>query len=74
MNDDSVVEESIKLGSEISKFSLPVLISCKDSILKGNYRLNVLRTQHVLAHELGLSDGLEYERKAFHSTFALVIY
>lgn len=34
--DDKLVEEAIKLGKEISQFSLPALISCKESILKGN--------------------------------------
>lgn len=31
-----------------------------------------MMTHCVLAQELGLSNGLEYERKLFHSTFSLV--
>ena len=71
--DDILVDESIKLAGEISNFSLPTLLSCKESILNGNSWIYSLILT-VLAHEVGLSNGIEYERKAFHSTFNLVFY
>lgn len=41
-----VVTESLKLGQEIAKYSLPALILCKDSIQKGIYKNNF--TQSII--------------------------
>lgn len=69
-----LVDEAIKLGKEISKFSLPVLLSCKESILKGTIHSRKIAhySTLIVAEDLGLSQGVDYERKLFHSTFALV--
>ena len=39
-----VVKEALKLGKEISSYSLPALISCKDAISKGIrfYEVNII--------------------------------
>ena len=44
--DDIVVSESLKLAEEIAKYSLPALISCKDSIQKG--KLKIFLVPHLL--------------------------
>lgn len=53
-----LVEESLKLAREISQFSLPVIMMCKEAV--------------SMAFEVPLSKGLDFERRLFHSTFALV--
>jgi hypothetical protein len=69
--DEVLLTESLNLGYEISKYSLNSLILCKEAILKGIFSKQHSKLYFV-AQDIGLSDGLEYERKIFHSTFALV--
>ena len=72
-DDDKLVEETISLAQEISKYSLASLMACKEAISKSkcisyNASINI----HYLGEDLPLSLGVDYERKLFHSTFALV--
>jgi len=53
---DTLVEESLKLGERIAKNSPLILRLCKEAVNK--------------SQELSLSDGLDYERRLFHATFA----
>jgi len=53
---DQTVEAATKLATEIAAFSKPVVAMAKESVNQ--------------AYELGLNDGLKYERKLFYSTFA----
>lgn len=54
---DKLEEEAISMAKDIAKFSLPVAASCKECV-------NV-------AYESSLTEGLRFERRAFHATFAL---
>ena len=51
-----LMEESMKTAETIAAKSLPALMMCKESINR--------------AHETGLSEGLLFERRQFHSLFA----
>ena len=48
---------ALKMAGEIAAFSAPVVTICKESINK--------------AYESSLAEGVTFERRAFHSTFAL---
>eukprot|EP01133_Synstelium_polycarpum_P007978 gene7978-9373_t len=54
---DQVLDEAKSIAAEIGCLSLPIILTAKDSINR--------------AYELPLHEGLNYERKSFHSTFAL---
>ena len=49
--------EALGLANKIASFSLPVVLKIKESINR--------------AYESSLTDGLAFERREFHATFAL---
>jgi enoyl-CoA hydratase len=53
----SLLDEAKKLAAKICSMSRPVVMMCKDAVNR--------------AHELGLQEGIGYEQRLFHSTFAL---
>lgn len=53
---EHLVEEALKMGRKISAQSRPIVIMAKDVVNQ--------------AFETGLQDGLKFERRVFHSTFA----
>ncbi|TNV76372.1 hypothetical protein FGO68_gene14012 [Halteria grandinella] len=53
---ESLVEEALKMGRKIAAQSRPITIMAKDVVNQ--------------AFETGLQDGLKFERRVFHSTFA----
>jgi enoyl-CoA hydratase len=53
---DKLLDEALAAASTIAAMSLPVVMMIKDSINR--------------AYESTLSDGVQYERRLFHSTFA----
>ncbi|KAJ3127184.1 putative enoyl-CoA hydratase, mitochondrial [Nowakowskiella sp. JEL0407] len=55
--DDQVVEESIKAAETIASYSMPVVMMAKEAVNK--------------AYETTLKEGLDFERRMFHATFAL---
>ncbi|MBL42901.1 MAG: enoyl-CoA hydratase [Rhodospirillaceae bacterium] len=57
IRDEDLISEAIKTAEEIANLSLPSLFLAKESV---NY-----------AYNSSLSQGIEYERKLFHSTFSL---
>lgn len=54
---DSLLEEAMKLADKIASFSGPVSMKVKESVSK--------------SYEMTLTEGLMFERREFHSTFAL---
>jgi enoyl-CoA hydratase len=54
---DQLMEETLKAAQTIAGYSLPVVMMVKESVNR--------------AYESSLSEGLLFERRAFHSTFAL---
>ena len=54
---DKVEAEALALAAKIASFSLPVVLKIKESINR--------------AYESSLSEGLLFERREFHATFAL---
>lgn len=54
---DQLLDATMETAAKIAAFSLPVVMMVKESINR--------------AFESGLSEGLLFERRAFHSTFAL---
>ena len=54
---DSLLDEAMKLAEKIASFSAPVSMKVKESVNK--------------AYEMTLTEGLMFERREFHSTFAL---
>jgi enoyl-CoA hydratase len=54
---DKLLEETMALAAKIASFSLPVIMKIKEAINR--------------AYESSLADGLLFERREFHSTFAL---
>ena len=53
---DKLLDEALAAGAIIASMSLPVAMMIKDSINR--------------AYESTLGDGVQYERRLFHSTFA----
>ncbi len=53
---ESLMEEAMKLASQIASMSLPIVMMAKESVNR--------------AYETTLSEGLLFERRLFHSTFA----
>ena len=51
-----LLEDALKIGEKIADFSLPAVMSAKESVLQ--------------AFETPLDAGLKYERRLFHATFA----
>ncbi|NVK19797.1 MAG: enoyl-CoA hydratase [Methylocystaceae bacterium] len=54
---DKLVDEAIETAEKIAKLSMPVVMMAKESVNK--------------AYETTLAEGLMFERRVFHSTFAL---
>jgi enoyl-CoA hydratase len=54
---DKLEEEALAFAAKIASFSLPVVRKIKEAINR--------------AYESSLSEGLLFERREFHSTFAL---
>jgi enoyl-CoA hydratase len=54
---DKVVEEALAVAAKIATYSLPVILKIKEAVNR--------------AYESSLSEGLLFERREFHSTFAL---
>jgi len=51
----SVIDEAVKLGSEIAGMSRPIVSICKDAVNK--------------SYEMTLNEGVAYERRMFHACF-----
>ena len=54
---DALVEEALKVATQISEMSLPILMMTKETINR--------------AYETSLSEGVRFERRLFHSMFAI---
>jgi enoyl-CoA hydratase len=54
---DTLLDETLKAAATIAGFSLPVIMMIKESVNR--------------AYESSLNEGLLFERRVFHSTFAL---
>jgi enoyl-CoA hydratase len=54
---DKLFEEALAVGAKIASYSLPVVLKVKEAINR--------------AYESSLAEGLLFERREFHSTFAL---
>ena len=54
---DQLLEEALKAATTIASFSLPVIMMIKESVNR--------------AYESSLNEGLLFERRVFHSAFAL---
>ncbi len=54
---DRLMEEALALAAKIGSFSLPVVLKIKEAVNR--------------AYESSLSEGLLFERREFHATFAL---
>ncbi len=53
---DDLVEEAIKTAEEIAKLSLPIVMMAKEAVNR--------------AYETSLAEGINFERRLFHATFA----
>lgn len=53
---DKLMEEALKLATDIASFSRPILERCKEAVNS--------------AFELSLKDGVDFERRMFHSCWA----
>lgn len=56
--DAEVVDKALAMAEKISKYSLPVIQMAKEAVNK--------------SYEMSQKDGLAFERRLFHSAFALV--
>lgn len=54
---DNLVDEALKVAAQIAEMSLPVLMMTKETINR--------------AYETSLSEGVRFERRLFHSMFAI---
>lgn len=54
--DETLLDEALKLGEKISSFSQPIVAMVKECVNK--------------SYDLSLTEGINYERKIFYSTFA----
>ncbi|WP_035724645.1 enoyl-CoA hydratase [Fodinicurvata fenggangensis] len=54
---DDLMDETLKVAQKIAGLSQPVVATCKEAV--------------KVAYETTLSEGVRFERRAFHSTFAL---
>ena len=57
MSADKLVEDALATAETIASYSLPVVLMIKESINR--------------SFESGLNEGLLFERRVFHSSFAL---
>ena len=57
IQEEKLLDEAVDVASTIANFSLPAVMMAKESTKR--------------AFETGLSDGINYERKLFYSTFGL---
>jgi enoyl-CoA hydratase/carnithine racemase len=55
---ERLMDEALKTAEKISSYSLPIVMMAKEAVNK--------------SFELSLEEGLNYERRLFHSTFATV--
>ncbi len=55
--DTELVDEAIRMGEKIASFSMPVVMMAKEAVNR--------------AYEVPLAEGLRFERRVFHSMFAL---
>eukprot|EP00922_Rhytidocystis_sp_ex-Travisia-forbesii_P008851 GHVS01012937.1.p1 GENE.GHVS01012937.1~~GHVS01012937.1.p1 ORF type:complete len:119 (+),score=13.94 GHVS01012937.1:135-491(+) len=53
---ESLESEAVKLATQIAQFSLPAITACKECVNR--------------SFESSLQEGLLFERRVFHSTFA----
>lgn len=53
---DTLLDEALKLADSIAEKSLPIAMICKEAVDR--------------AYETTLSEGVRFERRIFHSTFA----
>ena len=53
---DSLVDEAMKVASKIAELSMPVVMMCKESVNR--------------SYETTLAEGIKFERRVFHATFA----
>ncbi|KAJ1560307.1 putative enoyl-CoA hydratase, mitochondrial [Nowakowskiella sp. JEL0078] len=53
---ESLVDETVKIAATIAEYSQPIVVMAKEAVNK--------------AYETTLSEGLNFERRLFHSTFA----
>jgi enoyl-CoA hydratase len=53
---DDLVDEALKTAEKIAKLSLPVVMMAKESVNR--------------AYESTLAEGVKFERRVFHSSFA----
>jgi enoyl-CoA hydratase len=52
-----LIEEALKAAAKIAEFSLPAVMMAKEAVSR--------------SYEMTLSEGLRFERRLFHSMFAL---
>lgn len=55
---DQVVDEAVRLASKIASMSSPIAIMAKEAVNAG--------------FEMTLAEGVRFERRMFHSAFAMV--
>ena len=53
---DELVDEAVKVAAKIADLSMPVVMMCKESVNR--------------AYETTLEEGIKFERRVFHSSFA----
>ena len=54
---DKLLDETMAIANQIASYSLPVVMKVKEAVNR--------------AFESSLAEGLHFERREFHSTFAL---
>lgn len=54
--DDELVDAALKIGEKIAQYSKPIAAMCKEAVNK--------------SYEMTLKEGLDFERRLFHSTFS----
>jgi enoyl-CoA hydratase len=55
--DDKLLEEALAVGAKVASFSIPALMMAKEAVNR--------------AYETTLSEGVRFERRLFHASFAL---
>ena len=77
---DKLVAEAIKSAETIANYSLPTVMMAKEAVNKCTRhcptcyesRLLTEMLPTIIAYELSLAEGLNFERRLFHQTFATV--
>jgi enoyl-CoA hydratase/carnithine racemase len=54
--DAELVDAAVAIGAKIAAYSKPIAAMCKEAVNKG--------------YEMTLTEGLDFERRLFHSTFS----